>query len=84
MENTFWAPFITSLAAASFTALGIYTIRRFSRWGQANISYFMCFAAGVLITASFLHLVPKSLSMNSNANAWVLAGFLAMLVFHRS
>ncbi|PLW82587.1 ZIP family metal transporter [Kineobactrum sediminis] len=83
MENTFWAPFFTSLIAASVTALGIYTIRRFSRWGEANISYFMCFAAGVLISASFLHLVPKSLGMNPDAHAWLLAGFLGMLVFHR-
>lgn len=83
MQNTFWTALLTSLVAASVTTLGIYTIRRFADWGQRNTAYFMCFAAGVLIAASFLHMVPKAFSLNPNGPGWLLAGFFAMHVFNR-
>lgn len=83
MENTFWTALGTSTLAALATALGIYTIRRFSDWGHRNATYFMCFAAGVLISASFLHIIPKSLSLSSNAPAWLLVGFFGMHLFSR-
>ena len=81
MENTFWVALAVSLLAALVTALGVCTIRRFAAWGQRNTIYFMCFAAGVLISASFLHVIPKALEMNPAAPAWLLAGFLGLLVF---
>jgi ZIP family zinc transporter len=71
------------MAAASVTSLGIYAIRRFADWGHRNTAYFMCFAAGVLIAASFLHIIPKSLSLNAHASAWLLTDFLGMHVFNR-
>jgi zinc transporter ZupT len=83
MENTFWTALGTSLVAALVTSLGIYTIRRFADWGQRNTTYFMCFAAGVLISASFLHIVPKSFSMNPQAPIWLLVGFFGLHVFNR-
>ena len=46
---------VASSLAALVTTIGIYVIRRFERWGRDNISYFICFAAGVLISVSFLH-----------------------------
>lgn len=83
MENTFLTALSTSTLAALVTSLGIYTIRRFSDWGQRNTSYFMCFAAGVLISASFLHIIPKSLSMNSQGPVWLLVGFFGLHLFNR-
>jgi ZIP family zinc transporter len=83
MGSTFWAAFAMSVAAASVTSLGIYAIRRFADWGHRNTAYFMCFAAGVLIAASFLHIIPKSLSLDAHAPAWLLTGFLGMHVFNR-
>lgn len=44
------------MIAALVTALGIYTIRRFAEWGRRYSIYFVCFAAGVLISVSFLHI----------------------------
>lgn len=76
-------PLATSLAAAAVTSAGIYTIRRYEAWGRRNVPYFMCFAAGVLISASFLHIIPKSLAMNPSAPPYVLAGFLGLLLFNR-
>jgi zinc transporter ZupT len=83
MENTFWTALTTSLIAAAVTSLGIYTIRHFAVWGQRNTSYFMCFAAGVLVSASFLHIIPRSFSMTSGAGVWLLVGFLGLHLFNR-
>jgi len=83
MENTFWTAFITSTMAAAVTSVGIYTIRHFQAWGRRNTTYFMCFAAGVLISASFLHMIPKALSMNPHASIYLLAGFLGLHLFNR-
>jgi zinc and cadmium transporter len=83
MENTFWTALVTSTIAAFVTSLGIYTIRRYADWGHRNTAYFMCFAAGVLISASFLHIIPKSFSMNPQAPVWLLVGFLGLHVFNR-
>ncbi|MBV1951270.1 MAG: ZIP family metal transporter [Cycloclasticus sp.] len=83
MENTFWTALATSSLAASVTSLGIYTIRNYVDWGQRNSTYFMCFAAGVLISASFLHIIPKSLSMNPNASIYLLVGFFGLHLFNR-
>jgi len=67
MENTFWTAFAASSLAALVTTVGIYVIRRFERSGRENTAYFICFAAGVLISVSFLHIIPKAFSMNANA-----------------
>ena len=83
MTNTFWTALTTSILAAVVTSLGIYTIRRFTNWGQRNTTYFMCFAAGVLISASFLHIIPKSFAMTSQAPVWLLVGFFALHLFNR-
>jgi ZIP family zinc transporter len=83
MADTFWTALGTSLTAALVTALGIWTIRRFTDWGQRNTAYFMCFAAGVLISATFLHMIPKAFSMNPQAPVWLLVGFFGLHAFNR-
>ncbi|MFO8045509.1 MAG: ZIP family metal transporter [Halomonas sp.] len=83
MENTFWTALGASGAAAVVTSLGIFTIRHFADWGQRNTPYFMCFAAGVLIAAPFLHIVPQSMVMTSQAPAWLLVGFMGLHLFNR-
>ncbi len=83
MQTTFWTALLTSLAAAVVTSLGIWTIRRFADWGHRNTAYFMCFAAGVLISASFLHMIPKSFSLNPHGPAFLLVGFFGMHLFNR-
>jgi zinc transporter ZupT len=83
MANSFWTALLTSLTAAAVTSLGIWTIRRFADWGERNTAYFICFAAGVLISASFLHMIPKAFALNSQAPAFLLAGFFGMHLFNR-
>ncbi len=79
----FWIPFSASLAAALVTTTGIYVIRHFERWGRRNSTYFSCFAAGVLIAVSFLHIIPASFGMNRQAPLYLLAGYVFMHVFNR-
>jgi zinc and cadmium transporter len=83
MENTFWTALGASTLAASVTSIGIYVIRRFEAWGRENTIYFVCFAAGVLISVSFLHIIPKAFSMNSYAPFYLLGGYLALHMFNR-
>ncbi len=83
MEETFWTAFIVSSLAAVVTSAGIYVIRRFEKWGQINTIYFICFAAGALISVSFLHIIPKAFSMNTNAPFYLLAGYFGLHLFNR-
>jgi len=83
MESTFWTALTASSLAALVTASGIYTIRHFEEWGRKQSTYFVCFAAGVLISVSFLHIIPKSFEMNTNAPAYLLTGFVLLHIFNR-
>jgi len=78
-----WIPFAASLLAAAVTTVGLYVIRHCEAWGRRNSTYFACFAAGVLIAVSFLHLIPEALGMNAEAAAYLLGGYLFMHLFNR-
>jgi ZIP family zinc transporter/zinc and cadmium transporter len=83
MENTFLTAFAASSLAALVTSAGIYVIRHFERWGRENSIYFVCFAAGVLISVSFLHIIPKAFSMNANAPVYLFVGYISLHLFNR-
>ena len=83
MENNFWTAFGASMLAALVTGIGIYTIRHFEAWGRKYSIYFVCFAAGVLISVSFLHIIPKSFELSPHAPMFLLGGFLLMHLFNR-
>ena len=83
MENTFWTALGASSLAAIVTTLGISVIRRFESWGRKNTIYFICFAAGVLISVSFLHIIPKAFSMTERAPVFLFAGYIIMHLFNR-
>ena len=81
--NEFAAVILTSFLACAVTTIGIYVISKCEQWGREHSAYFMCFAAGVLISVSFVHIIPKSFEMNSTAPVFLLAGFLAIYLFNR-
>jgi len=83
MEAHFWIALVASVLAAAVTTIGIYVIRQFEDWGRQNTTYFACFAAGVLISVSFLHIIPKAFEMSSQAPAFLLAGYLFMHFFNK-
>jgi len=43
----------------------------------------MSFAAGVLISVSFMHIIPKSFEMNKYSPIFLLVGFLLLYLFNR-
>lgn len=83
MESHFWTSFLASLLAAAVTTAGLVVIRRFEAWGRANTTYFACFAAGVLISVSFLHIIPSALGMVAGAPVFLLSGYLLMHLVNR-
>ena len=83
MINHFWTAFLASILAALVTTIGIYVIRHFEVWGRRNTTYFSCFASGVLISVSFLHIIPKAFAMNERAPFFLLAGYLSLHFFNR-
>jgi ZIP family zinc transporter len=78
-ENTFvWiAGFAAS--AALVNGLGILTIFKFSEWAKKAKTYFICFAAGMLISTPLMLALPNALKKSSNAGFFALAGFLFMV-----
>lgn len=83
IDSTFAAVVLSSSLACIVTTIGIWVISKYEGWGRANIVYFMSFAAAVLISVSFMHVIPKSLQMNSTAPLYLLCGFLALYLFNR-
>jgi zinc and cadmium transporter len=83
MDKSFWITFAASLLAGVMTTGGILAIRQCEAWAKQNTTYFVCFAAGVLIAVSFMHIVPKSFAMNTQAPAYLFAGYLLMHLLNR-
>jgi zinc transporter ZupT len=82
--TSFWIPFVASLLAAGATTAGIVTVRHFRKWARRNTVYLASFAAGVLIAVSFVHILPTSFAMASQAPLWLLGGYLAIHLLNRS
>ncbi len=81
--QTFGAVILASSLACVVTTIGIYIIRRHDRWGSDHVAYFMAFAAGVLISVSFIHIIPKSFEMNESAPTYLLIGFMGLYLSNR-
>ena len=83
LSARFFTALTASLVAAIVTTIGILVIRRHEAWGTRNAIMFASFAAGVLISVSFLHVIPTSMQMNARAPAWLLGGYLATHLLNR-
>ncbi len=77
LNDRFWIPLGASMLAASVTSAGIFAIRRFEAWGKRNTIYFISFAAGVLISASFLISCPSRSQWQREPLHIFLQGFSA-------
>lgn len=83
LVDGFAAVILTSFLACAITMIGIAVISRYEQWGKEHSTYFMSFAAGVLISVSFMHIIPKSFEMNDAAPAFLLVGFLGIYLSNR-
>jgi zinc transporter ZupT len=81
--STFGTVIFASTLACVVTIIGIYVIRRYENWGSSNVAYFMSFAAGVLISVSFIHIIPESFRMNVTSPIFLLVGFMFLYLINR-
>jgi zinc and cadmium transporter len=83
LSQTFASVILASGLACVVTTIGIYVIRKHDRWGSDHAACFMAFAAGVLISVSFIHIIPKSFDMNEAAPTYLLIGFFGLYLVNR-
>jgi len=81
--SVFGVVLLTSTLACAVTTIGIYIIGRYELWANRNAVYFMSFAAGVLISVSFVHIIPKSFEMDDTAPVFLLLGFMGLYLLNR-
>lgn len=74
---------VASFLACAVTTIGIVVISKYECWGKEHSAYFVSFAAGVLISVSFMHIIPKSFEMNETAPMFLLVGFLGIYLSNR-
>jgi len=76
--STFTWIVIFAISAAVINSLGILTIYKKKEWAERAKAYFMCFAAGMLISVPLISAFPEAVEKNTNAGYSALAGFLFM------
>jgi len=64
--------------AALVNSLGILTIFKYREWAEKAKTYFMCFAAGVLISTPLILVLPEAIQKNIYSGFMALIGFLFM------
>lgn len=80
MENftTFQWITIFAISSAIINSIGIITIYKYKEWTEKVKNYFMCFAAGILISSPLILALPQALEKNPYAGFAALVGFLFM------
>lgn len=84
LTSKFLVVLATSMVACAVTTLGIVVISQYRDWSRERSAYFVSFAAGVLITVSFMQIIPESIDMSRRAPLFILAGFLGLYVLNHS
>lgn len=64
--------------SALVNGIGIFAISKKKKWVEKAKNYFMCFAAGILVTTPLILALPNALQKNSWAGFAALGGFLFM------
>ncbi|MEF3280413.1 MAG: ZIP family metal transporter [Elusimicrobiota bacterium] len=70
---------IFAISAAVVNAIGIYLVYKEKRFVGKAVTYFMCLAAGLLISAPLIFAFPHAVRKNSMAGMSAMVGFLFML-----
>ncbi len=74
---------LASLIAAIVSTVGIATVWRFHDWVSRYDAIFSGFAAGILLTAALVHVIPESWELSHDAALYVLIGFTALFVLNK-
>lgn len=83
-SSTFLWVALFAFGAMVVNSLGILAIYRNQEFAQRNKVYFICFAAGVLITAPLVHTLPHAFHENPYAGLTALVGFLFMFFSNKA
>lgn len=79
-----WVALAVSSLAAVVTLAGILTVRWREQWVRRHRAGLTALAAAILLTISFLHLVPKAFEAGGHdSGAGLLAGFLLLYLVSR-
>ena len=78
--NTIIFGFLAGLA----TLAGVFLIVKKQEWAQKNLVYLISFSAGVLLSFSFIHLLPEAFELTSNAFFVILLSFLGFYILEHS
>jgi len=76
--STFTYVAVFALSAMAVNSAGIWFVYRHKEWAEKSKEYFMCFAAGVLISSPLIMAFPQAITKNPNAGLAALAGFIFM------
>ncbi|OYT53144.1 MAG: zinc/iron permease [Candidatus Altiarchaeales archaeon ex4484_2] len=74
-ETFIWITVFAVLAAV-VNGIGILTIFKRKKWAEKAKTYFMCFAAGMLISTPLILILPTAVQKNFYAGYSALIGFL--------
>jgi len=77
-SDTFIWITVFAILAAIINGIGILILHKFRLWAQKAKTYFMCFAAGVLISTPLMLALPQAIQKNFYAGSMALLGFLFM------
>jgi len=69
---------VFALGAMVVNSAGIWFIYKHKAWAEKSKEYFMCFAAGILISSPLIMAFPQAVAKNPNAGLAALAGFIYM------
>jgi len=81
--STFTWISIFAISAMLVNSLGIWLIYKHRAWAENSKEYFMCFAAGVLITSPLIMAFPQAVAKNPQAGLAALSGFIFMFFSNR-
>jgi len=76
--STFTFITIFALSAMVVNTFGIWVIYKNKKWAEKTKEYFMCFAAGVLISSPLIMAFPEAVEKNPHAGFAAILGFLFM------
>ena len=82
-EVNFAVVILAGVFACAITSTGIFLVSRYEEWVKDRAPYFMSFAAGVLLTVSFLHILPRSFQMSEKAPVLLLSGLIGFYLINR-
>lgn len=82
-NDTFYWIALFAVLSAIVNGLGIIILYRYRQWALKAKPYFICFAAGVLISTPLMLTLPQAVQKNFYAGFMALIGFLFMFFSNR-